>query len=94
MKGKRLRPAIALALLVAGAALVGSGFLVQRKLADPSLEGFDLSGLDVPGLTPFVGILEKDLLQDTTITGVVRRDGKLYSTYDRTQARGKRACPS
>ena len=46
------------------------------------------------GLLTFKKISELELVIDATFTGTTRRDDKLYSTYDRTQARGKKACPT
>jgi hypothetical protein len=46
------------------------------------------------GLVAFVKISERELIEDATFTGVVRKAEKLYSTYDRTQPRGKRLCPT
>ena len=39
-------------------------------------------------------ISETQLIIDGTFTGVVRKDGALYSTYDRTNPQAKPACPT
>jgi hypothetical protein len=39
-------------------------------------------------------ISEAEMVIDTTFTGVTYRDGRLFSTYDRTEKGGKRACPT
>jgi hypothetical protein len=46
------------------------------------------------GLLRFRAISDAQLTVDATFTGVARRGGKLYSTYDRARPRGKRMCPS
>jgi hypothetical protein len=46
------------------------------------------------GLLRFRMISDAQLIVDATFTGVARRGGKLYSTYDRAGPRGKRMCPS
>ena len=68
---------VALAFLVVGNARV-------HKVYDAEAEEW--------GLVAFVKISERELIEDATFTGVVRRAEKLYSTYDRTQPRGKRLC--
>ncbi len=37
---------------------------------------------------------DRQLVENTTFTGVVRKEDKLYLTYDASQKRGKRACPT
>ena len=39
-------------------------------------------------------VAERRLVVDATFSGVIRRDSRLYTTYDRTKAVGKRACPT
>jgi len=34
------------------------------------------------------------LIENTTFTGVIRKEGHLYFTYDPTKKRGKRSCPT
>ncbi|MEW6747392.1 MAG: hypothetical protein AB1486_32070 [Planctomycetota bacterium] len=46
------------------------------------------------GFYPHQAVSEFQLVEDTTFTGVTRRDGRLYSTYDRSKPAGKRACPT
>lgn len=46
------------------------------------------------GLDLFQEISEIKLTDDATFSGVESHEGKLYSTYDRTKAREKRACPT
>lgn len=46
------------------------------------------------GLVVFHRISDRQLVIDATFSGVTRRGRKLYSTYDRTEARAKRTCPT
>lgn len=46
------------------------------------------------GIQTFVRISEKDLIIDTTFSGLALKSGKLYSTYDRSKSAGKRDCPT
>lgn len=94
MRDRRIRPWVVILILVAGCALVGSGFLIRRKVHDPVDASFNLGDFGLAGLEPYRQITERDLLLDATFTGVVRKEGGLYSTYDRTATRGKRTCPS
>ena len=48
-----------------------------------------------PPIEPSVSALNDwRLVENTTFTGVIRREGQLYLTYDPAKKRGKRACPS
>ena len=71
--------------------LVAIGFLVygnlrSHKVYDPETEKF--------GIETFDWINERQLVEDATFSGTIREKGKLYSTYDRSQPVGKRACPT
>jgi len=39
-------------------------------------------------------VAEKRLVVDATFSGVIRKGLKLYTTYDRSRAIGKRPCPT
>ena len=39
-------------------------------------------------------VAERRLVVDATFSGVIRKGTKLYTTYDRTAAIGKRPCPT
>jgi len=39
-------------------------------------------------------VAERRLVVDATFSGVIRKGAKLYTTYDRTGAIGKRPCPT
>jgi hypothetical protein len=88
------RMIFAVVFLAAGCACIASGFLIRHKVQDMPDPTFDLSQFGLEGVLPYRQISEKDLLIDATSTGVVRKGGELYSTYDRTQIRGKRKCPT
>ena len=79
------RKGIASGLVLVALALLVVGGLRVHKVYDRS------SGTH--GLLTFSNLSELDLIVDATFGGVVRRD-RLYSTYDRKQARGKRSCPT
>lgn len=46
------------------------------------------------GVDYYDEIKELHIIEDTTFDGIVKKDGKLYSTYDRSAKQGKRACPT
>jgi len=47
------------------------------------------------GILTFNKISEAELVEDSTFAGVVRKEGRLVSTYDRSAPKeGKRACPT
>jgi hypothetical protein len=94
MKLPPRRMILAVTVLVAGGLLFACGFLVFHKVHDMPDPAFDLSEFGLEGVLPFRSISEKDLLVDATSTGVARKDGELYSTYDRSGVRGKRKCPT
>jgi len=78
-------------LLVITALVVALAFLVVANVQVHKVYDADAEEW---GLVAFVKISERELVEDATFTGVVRRAEKLYSTYDRTQPRGKQLCPT
>ncbi|MCK5558719.1 MAG: hypothetical protein KAJ01_10085, partial [Candidatus Hydrogenedentes bacterium] len=46
------------------------------------------------GMRTFHKISERELVEDATFTGVVRKGNELQSTYDRSEPKGKRLCPT
>ena len=46
------------------------------------------------GMFTFQKISELQLTVDATFSGTVRKEGKLFSAYDRSAPRGKKACPT
>lgn len=58
------------------------------------LRAYDQAG-DEFGVPIFSKISEAELVEDSTFAGVVRKEGRLISTYDRSAPKeGKRACPT
>ncbi len=70
---------VALALLVFGS-------LRKHKVYESDTEEF--------GLLTFHRISEFQMVVDATFRGVAREGDRLYTTYDRSQPRGKSACPT
>jgi hypothetical protein len=84
----RLRKGITGALLaIALLMLIGAGVRSYRVL-DPNTVADDF------GIPTFLRVSEPQMTMDSTFHGVDRRDGKLYTTYDRLAGPGKRACPT
>ena len=46
------------------------------------------------GIRVFERIPDRQLVVDAPFSGVLRREGRLFSTYDRSEVRGKQACPT
>ena len=46
------------------------------------------------GLLTFTPISDAQLVIDATFSGVERLGDRLYTTYDRSEPRGKRSCPT
>ncbi len=75
--------------------LAGVGMLARGHPATHEVRTEDADELaDLLGFAPFEPISEYQLIIDATFTGVARRDGHLYSTYDRAAPPQKRACPT
>ena len=74
------------AVLALGLVLAGLGLAVTRRVYEADSAGW--------GMQVFQDISDRQLTIDATFGGVARRDGRLVSTYDRTDTRGKRACPT
>ncbi len=80
------RKVIAVAVLIVALALLLAGSIRTHKVYESDTEEF--------GLLTFYRINELQMVVDATFHGVAREDGRLYSTYDRSQPRGKSACPT
>ena len=65
---------------------IAAGLAHSHKVYDAEAEDFGLIG--------FTRVKDYGLVVDATFSGTVNRDGKLYSTYDRSEPRGKRSCPT
>jgi len=80
------RKVIAAAVLIIALALLLAGSIRTHKVYESDTEEF--------GLLTFYRINEFHMVVDATFHGVAREDDRLYSTYDRSQPRGKSACPT
>lgn len=74
-------------LLVVAVALLGISFFRTYKVYDAETD-------DDFGILTFTKTGERQMVIDTTFSGVDRREGRLYSTYDRLAEHGKRSCPT
>lgn len=77
-----------MAFLLAAVALLATGAMLTRKVYDKQDEFAEF------GIQTFTRLGDRQFVVDATFTGVARQDGKLFSTYDRAQPRGKKACPT
>ncbi|HOH28571.1 MAG TPA: hypothetical protein PLC40_02755, partial [Candidatus Hydrogenedentes bacterium] len=76
----------AVILLVMALLLLLAGGMRSYKVYDRSGEEF--------GLLTFTSVSDLDLVIDATFSGVERKGDRLYTTYDRSEPRSKRACPT
>jgi hypothetical protein len=87
---KAIRVALGVLCLLGSLALIAHGSGYSREIraedADELAEMF--------GFAPFKMISDRQLIIDATFAGVIRREGNLYSTYDRSKPAGKRSCPT
>lgn len=88
MKNTRLQKIIAASLLLASAALLVAGLTFKRRVYDQDDEFKQF------GLLTFTRVSDAAMCVDATFSGVVRKEDKLYSTYNRLAPRGKKACPT
>ncbi len=86
MQRRKIEILLSSILLVVAIGLLAMGFVHTHKVYDQDTESF--------GIVSFVRISEANMIVDATFSGVTRREDRLYSTYDRTETRGKRACPT
>ena len=77
---------IAFALLVVAVVLVISGVFSSHKVYTQEAREY---GLDFSE-----EISDLELIEDATFSGVEFKEGKLYSNYDRSAGKSKRACPT
>lgn len=86
MKKRRPQLAIAFILLFAAAGLIAVGATRRVKVYDAGEDDF--------GFLTHTKVHDMALVADTTFGGIELKDGKLYSTYDRSKPRGRAACPT
>lgn len=77
---------IAVAGLLVALALLLMGSMRTHKVYESDTKEF--------GLLTFHRISEFQMVVDATFHGVAREGDRLYTTYDRSQPRGKSACPT
>jgi hypothetical protein len=83
------RNGVAIGLLVLAVLFLVLGAVRTYKVYDNDDNDFAAFGV----LT-FNKVSDRHLVEDATFSGVVWKGDKLYSTYDRMQPRGKKACPT
>ena len=88
MKNPIYQKVVATSLLAVAVAFLGVGAVYTHKVYDKGDEFAEF------GLLTFTKISDPQLVEDATFTGVARIGAKLYSTYDRSLPRGKKACPT
>ena len=88
MRRNRLRTAIGVVLFVLACTFLAAGAVLKHKVYDDDEMSRQF------GLFTFRTISEVQLTVDATFSGTVRKDDKLFSTYDRSAPRGKKACPT
>jgi len=72
--------------LVIALALLFAGSVRSYKVYDADNDEF--------GILTFHKVTDRLLVIDATFRGVICEEDKLYTTYDRLQPKGKRACPT
>lgn len=77
---------VAVALLILALALLLAGSFRTHRVYETDSGEF--------GILTFYRISELEMVVDATFHGVAREGGRLYTTYDRSQPRGKTACPT
>lgn len=77
---------VATAVFIVALIFIGVGAASSHKVYEGETEEY--------GLAAFVRLADWQLVVDATFGGVESRHGKLYSTYDRAEGGGKRACPT
>ena len=82
----KLERILAGVVLAVAMSLVIIGTVRSHKAYDAETEEF--------GIVAFTRISDRQLVEDATFSGVLRKGDRLYSTYDRAVPKGKRACPT
>ena len=86
MSYSRYRKGLTVAALLVAILFLLIGSRRTYKVYDSSNESVGLVGVR--------RISDRQMVIDTTFSGVTRKGRKLYSTYDRNVTGGKRACPT
>ncbi len=80
------RNIFAAVIVVIALGLITVGAVKSYKVYEPGSAEF--------GILAFEKVGDAQLVIDATFSGVCRKEGKLFSTYDRTVVQGKRPCPT
>jgi hypothetical protein len=86
MKRSVVQKVLAACVLLAALALMLVSSVRVYKVYDADADDW--------GMRTFHKIGERELVEDATFTGVIRKGAELLSTYDRTKPKVKRACPT
>lgn len=86
MRRLNSRRVLTVVVLIVALALLLVGSMRTHKVYESDTEEL--------GLLTFYRINEFQMVVDSTFHGVAREGGRFYSTYDRSQPRGKSACPT
>jgi len=86
MLTRRQEKWLAAAALLAAVLFPAAGSARPHKVFDPGATDF--------GLVTFHRISDRQMVIETTFSGVARRGARLHLTYDRAETRGKKACPT
>ena len=86
-KTRWLAVAMDVAILITGVVLIIVGIAaIKRPIYQPLTTGY--------GMLTYEQIGDRQMTVDATFGGITRQDGRLYSTYNRSQQRSKLACPT
>ena len=86
MKLPLTRIQVSIALLIASLLLICLGSGRSFKVYENTTDDW--------GIATFTRVHEAELIVDSTFSGIERKAGKLYTTYNRLEQGGKRACPT
>lgn len=84
MAQSRKNRVVAATVLIVSVCMLVFGARQKVKAYDADVDEF--------GLQTWTPVTGRKLVEDATFGGVVRKDGRLFSTYDRLKPRGKQAC--
>ena len=83
---RNLKNSLAVLVLALSAVFIAAGFFKQRKVYEQTADEF--------GIRNYHKVKDYELVIDTTFGGVTREGDRLFTTYDRSEQRGKRKCPT
>ncbi len=80
------RKIVATVVVLAAGAMLVTAAVKKTRVYDRETEQY--------GLAAFSRVSDAQMVYNSTFSGIVRRDGKLYFTYDRARLSGKQTCPT